>query len=425
MVDARIAHRELDTLMPLIEEYTYRAIDAKGGGVVKGSIEAASESAVASKLRAQGLTPLEVALTSKTGLNREISIPGLEKTVKAEVLAVFAKQMAGLINAGLPLMRTLTILIEQAEDKKLQQALLQVHAAVESGSALSVALGKHPLVFPPLFVSMVRVGETGGFLGTSLTSVAQTYKGEAELHNKIKSATTYPVIVLCIAILGVIAMVTFIVPIFAGMFTGMGSELPLPTQILVTLSNNMIWILPLLIVLGIGGSFWWMRNKNSERVRRVIDPIKLKLPVFGPLTTKIAVARFSRGLSMMLHAGVPLVQALGIVGEASNNYAIEKAVREVQESVKQGRSFSAPLAKAEIFPPMVAQMASVGEESGTLPDMLSSIADFYEDEVETATEQLTASIEPILIVGIGILIGGMVVSLYMPIFGIYGEIGNQ
>lgn len=411
--------------MPLIEEYTYRAIDAKGGGVVKGSLEAASESAVANKLRAQGLTPLEVTLTSKSGLNREISIPGMEKTVKPEVLAVFAKQMAGLINAGLPLMRTLTILIEQAEDKKLQQALLQVHAAVESGSALSVALGKHPLVFPPLFVSMVRVGEAGGFLGASLTSVAQTYKGEAELHNKIKSATTYPVIVLCIAILGVIGMVTFIVPVFANMFTGMGSELPLPTQILVNLSNNMIWLLPLMIALGIGGSFWWMRNKNSDRVRRVVDPIKLKLPVFGPLTTKIAVARFSRGLSMMLHAGVPLVQALGIVGEASNNYAIEKAVREVQESVKQGRSFSAPLAKAEIFPPMVAQMASVGEESGTLPDMLSSIADFYEDEVETATEQLTASIEPILIVGIGILIGGMVVSLYMPIFGIYGEIGNQ
>lgn len=411
--------------MPLIEEYTYRAIDAKGGGVVKGSIEASSESAVASKLRAQGLTPLEVALTSRTGLNREISIPGLEKAVKSEALAVFAKQMAGLINAGLPLMRALSILIEQAEDKKLQRALVQVHAAVESGSALSAALGKHPLVFPPLLVSMVRVGETGGFLGASLTSVAETYKGEAELHNKIKSATTYPVIVLCIAILGVIGMVTFIVPVFANMFTGMGSELPLPTQILVTLSNNMIWVLPLLIVLGIVGSFWWMRNKDADRVRRVVDPIKLKLPVFGPLTTKIAVARFSRGLSMMLHAGVPLVQALGIVGEASNNYAIEQAVREVQESVKQGRSFSAPLAKAEIFPPMVAQMASVGEESGTLPDMLSSIADFYEDEVETATEQLTASIEPILIVGIGILIGGMVLALYMPIFGIYGELGSQ
>lgn len=232
-------------------------------------------------------------------------------------------------------------------------------------------------------------------------------------------------IVLCIAVLGVIGMVTFIVPVFAKMFTGMGSELPLPTQVLVNLSNSMVWLLPLLIVLALVGSFWWMRNKDAEHVRRVVDPLKLKLPVFGSLTTKIAVARFSRGLSMMLHAGVPLVQALGIVGEASNNYAIEKAVREVQESVKQGRSFSAPLAKAQIFPPMVAQMASVGEESGTLPDMLSSIADFYEDEVETATEQLTASIEPILIVGIGILIGGMVVSLYMPIFSIYGELGNS
>ncbi|WP_434811674.1 type II secretion system F family protein [Microbacterium sp. bgisy189] len=411
--------------MPLIEEYTYRAVDATGGGIVKGTIEASSESAVAGKLRAQGLTPLEVALTSKTGLNREISIPGFEKGVKADTLAVFAKQMAGLINAGLPLMRTLSILIEQAEDKKLQAALVQVHAAVESGSALSAAFAKHPRVFPPLMVSMVRVGETGGFLGQSLTSVAATYKGEAELNNKIKSATTYPLIVLVIAIIGVIAMVTFIVPIFAGMFTNLGSELPLPTQILVTLSNNMVWILPVLILVGIIGWLWWVRNKNEENVRKVVDPLKLKLPVFGPLSTKIAVARFTRGLSMMLKAGVPLVQALGIVGEASNNFAVEQAVREVQESVKQGKSFSAPLAKADVFPSMVAQMASVGEESGTLPDMLASIADFYEGEVETATEQLTASIEPILIVGIGILIGGMVVSLYMPIFSIYGELGNQ
>lgn len=411
--------------MSLIEEYTYRAIDIRGGNTVKGTIEAGSESAVVSKLRAQGLTPLEVALTSKTGLNQEISIPGLEKNVKADALAVFAKQMAGLINAGLPLMRTLAILTEQAEDKKLQAALLQVHAAVEQGQPLSTAMAKHERVFPPLMVSMVRVGESGGFLGQSLTSVAATYKNEAELNNKIKSATTYPLIVLVIAILGVVGMVTFIVPVFANMFTGMGSELPLPTQILVNLSNNMVWMLPLMIVLGVIGGFWWQRNKHTEKVRRVVDPWKLKLPVFGPLSTKIAVARFSRGLSMMLKAGVPLVQALSIVGEAANNYKVEEAVRAVQESVKQGKTFSAPLAKAGVFPPMVAQMASVGEESGTLPEMLASIADFYEGEVETATEQLTASIEPILIVGIGILIGGMVVSLYMPIFSIYGELGSQ
>jgi type IV pilus assembly protein PilC len=411
--------------MALVQEYTYRAVDGTGGAIVKGTLEAPSEGAVTAKLRAQGLTPLEVTPTSKTGLNRDVSIPGFEKRVKVGTLAVFAKQMAGLINAGLPLMRTLTILIEQAEDKRLQSALIGVHAAVESGSSFSAALAGYPDVFPPLMISMVRVGETGGFLGQSLATVAETYQGEAELQGKIKSATTYPIIVFVIAILGVIAMVTFVVPIFEGMFTNLGSELPIPTQILVTLSNNMVWLLPVLIVLGVAGWLWWVRNRREEKVRRIVDPWKLKLPVMGPLVTKIAVARFTRSLSMMLNAGVPLVQALSIVAAASNNWKIEQAVHEIQESVKQGRSFSTPLAKAEVFPPMVAQMTAVGEESGTLADMLASIADFYENEVETATSQLTASIEPILIVGIGIIIGGMVVSLYMPIFSIYGELGQQ
>lgn len=411
--------------MALVDEYTYRAVDMNGGAIVKGTLEAAGEHAVTAKLRAQGLTPLEVSLTSKTGLNQEISIPGFEKRVKVGALAVFAKQMAGLINAGLPLMRTLSILIEQAEDKQLQRALVGVHSSIESGSSFSQALLMYPDVFPPLMISMVRVGETGGFLGQALTTIADTYQGEAELQGKIKSATTYPIIVFAIAIVGVLAMVTFVVPVFQGMFKNLGSDLPIPTQILVTLSNNMVWILPVLIVLGIVGWLWWVRNRREEKVRKVVDPWKLKLPVFGPLATKIAVARFSRSLSMMLDAGVPLVQALSIVGSASNNWKIEQAVREIQESVKQGRSFSAPLAKAEVFPPMVAQMIAVGEESGTLADMLESIADFYENEVETATDQLTASIEPILIVGIGIIIGGMVVSLYMPIFSIYGELGQQ
>lgn len=408
--------------MALVEEYTYRAIDAAGGGIVKGTLEASGANGVTAKLRAQGLTPLEVTLTSKTGLNAEVSIPGFEKRVKVGTLAVFSKQMAGLINAGLPLMRTLSILIDQAEDKKLQRALIGVRAAVESGSSFSNALAAHPEVFPPLMISMIRVGEAGGFLGDAMTTIADTYAGEAELQGKIKSATTYPIIVFVIAMLGVVAMVTFVVPIFEGMFTNMGSELPLPTQILVTLSNNMMWILPVMIVVGVAGWLWWVRNRREEKVRRVVDPWRLKLPVVGPLTTKIAVARFSRSLSMMLDAGVPLVQALSIVGAASNNWKIEQAVREIQESVKQGKTFSGPLAKAEVFPPMVAQMIAVGEESGTLAEMLRSIAEFYENEVETATDQLTASIEPVLIVGIGIIIGGMVVSLYMPIFSIYGEL---
>lgn len=410
--------------MATIQEYTYRAVDVAGGGVVKGVIEAGSEGAVASKLRAQGLTPLDIVELSKTGLNRELAIPGFEKRVKVADLAVFAKQMAGLINAGLPLMRTLTILIEQTENKQLQPALVAVQADVESGSSLSAAMLKLPKVFPPLMVSIVRVGETGGFLGDALTSIASTYAREAELQNKIRSATTYPIIVLVIAILGVFALITFVVPIFEGMFAGMGSALPLPTQILVTLSDNMLWILPVLIVGGVAGWIWWMRSKDTEAVRKVIDPLKLKMPVFGSLATKIAVARFARNLSMMLKSGVPLIQALAIVGQASNNHAIETAVQGVQESIRQGRSFALPLAKAEVFPPMVAQMVSVGEESGTLPEMLASIADFYENEVETATEQLTATIEPVLIVGIGIIVGGMVISLYLPIFTLYSEMSQ-
>jgi type IV pilus assembly protein PilC len=296
---------------------------------------------------------------------------------------------------------------------------------VESGSSFSAALGRHPDVFPPLMVSLVQIGETGGFLGKALDSVAENYQKQSDLQNKIKSATTYPMVVLIIAVLGVFAMITFVVPVFKNMFAGLGSALPLPTQILVTLSENMLWIAPILVVLVIAGLVWWSRNRYTDAYRKVVDPLKLRLPIFGPLVTKMAVARFSRNLSMMLDAGVPIIQALAIVGQASNNWRIEETVREIQDSIRAGRSFAAPLAKAEVFPPMVAQMVAVGEESGTLAEMLASIAEFYEDEVETATEQLSSLIEPVLIVGLGVIIGGMVISLYMPIFTLYGDMAKQ
>lgn len=411
--------------MAVVQEFVYRAVDPRGGSVVKGTVEAATEAAVTSKLKAQGLTPLEVTLKSNTGLNRDIKLPGGGKSVKPRTLAVLCRQMAGLINAGLPLMRTLSILIEQTDDKRLQPALVQVHADVESGSSFSAALARHAQTFPPLMLSIVKVGEAGGFLGSALTSIADNYQREAELHNKIRAAITYPVIVLIIAIIGVLVMVTFVVPIFEGMFANLGGTLPLPTQILVAISKNMWWIIPVLAVVVMAFVIWWRANRHTEQYRRLMDPLKLRMPVFGKLTTKIAVARFARNLSMMLNAGVPIMQALAIVGQASNNWKIEQAVREVQESIRQGRSFSVPLAKAAVFPPMVPQMVSVGEESGTLVDMLSSIADFYEDEVESATAQLSATIEPILIVGLGVVIGGMVVSLYLPIFTLYGELSKQ
>ncbi|MDY0910035.1 type II secretion system F family protein [Microbacterium sp. CFBP9034] len=410
--------------MAVVQEFVYRAVDSRGGSIVKGTVEAASESAVAGKLKAQGLTPLEVTLKSKTGLNRDIKLPGATKSVPAKQLAVFSRQMAGLMNAGLPLMRTLSILIEQTTDKRLQPALVQVQGDVESGSSFSAALARHPQTFPPLMLSIVKVGESGGFLGAALTSIADNYAREAELQNKVRAAVTYPAIVLVIAIIGVLMMVTFVVPVFEGMFAGIGSALPLPTQILVSISNNMWWVIPAIVVVVIVAVIWWRANHHTDQYRRVVDPIKLKMPVFGKLSTKIAVARFARNLSMMLEAGVPIIQALSIVGQASNNWKIEQAVRDVQESIRQGRSFASPLAKAAVFPAMVSQMVSVGEESGTLVEMLSSIADFYEDEVETATAQLSATIEPVLIVGLGIVIGGMVISLYLPIFTLYGEIAN-
>lgn len=410
--------------MAVVQEFVFRAVDPRGGGVVKGTIEASTETAVTGKLKAQGLTPLEVTLKSKTGLNRDLKLPGITKGVSAKSLAIFARQMAGLLNAGLPLMRTLAVLIDQTEDKKLQPALVAVQADVEGGSSFSGALSRHPDVFPPLMLSIVKVGETGGFLGQALTSIADNYKREAELQNKIRAAVTYPIIVLIIAVVGVLAMVTFVVPVFEEMFQGIGGELPAPTQILVNISRNMWWVLPSLAIVSVALWVWWSRNKNTEQMRRVVDPLKLKLPIFGKIATKIAVARFTRNLSMMLNAGVPIIQALTIVAQASNNWKIEQAVRDIQESIRQGKSFAGPLEKAEVFPSMVSQMVSVGEESGTLSEMLASIAEFYEDEVETATSQLSATIEPLLIVVLGIVIGAMVISLYLPIFTLYQDISN-
>lgn len=406
--------------MPL-QEYQWRAVGS-AGAEARGTIEAASESAVVAKLRAQGLSPLSVIPLSRTGLNRDVSIPGFEKRVATKDLAIFAKQFAGLIHAGLPLMRALAILSDQTESKRLASALVAVQVEIESGRSFSAAMAAQPNVFPPLMVSLVNVGETGGFLSDSLDAIARAYRADVDLQQKIKSAMTYPIIVLVIAVVGVIAMLTFVVPVFESMFASMGGELPLPTQVLVVLSRNMAWIVPVLVV--VAAWIWLQRVKNTDRFRGVVDPFLLRMPVFGSLITKIAVARFARNLSMMLKAGVPLLQSLDLVGRAANNKAIEDALQSVRESVRLGRSFSAPLAKAAVFPAMVAQMVSVGEESGSLPDMLESIADFYETEVNTAAGQLTSMIEPIMMTLLGVIIGGMVVALYMPMFTIYEQLGK-
>lgn len=406
-----------------MEQYSYRAVRSDSQKLVKGRLNAVSEASVIARLRRQGLIPLEVAPVPTTGLRRDITF-GQSRRVNADVLALFSRQMSSLVAAGLPLMRVLAILVDQTENKALGRALETVRSEVESGVSLSVSLGKHPLVFPPLFISLVKVGEAGGFLDESLASIATLYQAESELRGKLRAATTYPLVVLGVSVIAMIAMVAFVVPIFKDMFASLGGELPLPTQILVTLSENMVWILPVLAVLVGGGGLWWAGNRNTPAVRRVIDPLMLRMPIIGSLLTKVAVARFARNLSMMLEAGVPLLTALDTVSLAADNAAIDAALREVRESVRAGRSFATPLERSGLFPPMVSQMVSVGEESGRLPEMLGSIADFYETEARTGTEQLTSVIEPLLIVVLGVLIGGMVIALYMPIFGLYGQL-NQ
>jgi type IV pilus assembly protein PilC len=383
------------------------------GKLIKGKVDAANESVVAGKLQGMGLAPVSISESSATGLNRDIKIAGFEKGVDLKSLAIMSRQAATMISSGLPLLRALHILAEQTENKKLAGLLAQVAQDVETGGALSDALAKHPVDFPPLMISMIRAGETGGFLEGALEALATNFEKESKLRSAIKSAMTYPVMVLLLSLVAVVIMLIFIVPIFQNMFTGLGSQLPAPTQMLVTISNNMWWITPLLVILVVAGLLWYRANKNTEAFRSKWDPFKLKAPVFGNLARKIAVARFTRNFAQMIGAGVPILQALGVIG-----WVIEQATKRVAESVRQGQSLAKPLAEEPVFPPMVVQMMAVGEDSGSLEVMLTKIADFYDDEVEAQTAALTSLIEPLLIAFLGVVIGGMVVALYMPIFNI-------
>ncbi|WP_345761942.1 type II secretion system F family protein [Diaminobutyricibacter sp. McL0608] len=397
--------------------YAYKGRDAEGK-IVKGRVDATGESQVAARLRTMGLSPIAIEEAPEgTGLNRELNL-SFGSGVKLKDLAIMSRQMATMIGSGLSLLRTLNILAEQTENKKLAKIMANVRDEVETGVSISDSMRKYADVFPPLMINMVRAGETGGFLDSSLESIAMNFEKEVKLRGTIKSALTYPVIVLIMSLVAVIAMLLFIVPIFEKMFNGLGGQLPLPTEILVVLSHAMVWIAPLLIVGVIAFAFWWSKNKNTEAVRKKVDPIKLKLPVFGQLLKKIAVARFARNFSNMIGAGVPILQALRIVGETSGNWVIEQALVDVAESVRQGESIAKPLTNQPVFPAMVVQMIAVGEDSGSLETMLNKIADFYEAEVEAATEQLTAMIEPLMIAFLGVVVGGMVVALYMPIFQI-------
>lgn len=401
-------------------QYSYKVRDAHGK-FTEGKVEAASEAAVADKLRAMGYVPLEVK-PANVGMQREITF-GMKKRVKTKDLAVFSRQFATMIDAGLTMLRALTIMADQSENPELCRVLRGVKQDVEAGYSLSAAFAKWPQVFPPLMLSMTRAGEAGGFLDTSMRQIADNFEADVKLRGKIKAALTYPVVVFCLAILMCVAMLIFVVPVFTGMFKELGGELPLPTKILVFLSSTLRFLLPGLIVGFVAFIGLWRKYGKTERVRNVVDPLKLKLPVFGKLFQKLALARFARNLGTLLSSGVPILQSLDIVGETTGSIVITRALHEVQDSVRRGESVAGPLAEHEVFPSMVVQMIASGEESGAIDQMLTKIAEFYDAEVEATTEALTALIEPLMIAFLGGVVGSMIIALYMPIFKVFDLIG--
>jgi type IV pilus assembly protein PilC len=396
-------------------EYSVRD---KQGKLLKGKLEAPTEAALVQKLRGMGYAPLTVKENKNAGMSMEIKLPGSDK-VGLKDLAIMSRQFATMIDSGLSLMRALSILSEQTESAPLAKVLVEVKTEVEGGASLSSSMAKHAKVFPPLMINMCRAGEVGGFLDKVLLQIAENMEAEVKLRAKIKSAMTYPVVVFIIAIIAVVGMLLFIVPVFTKMFASLGGDLPAPTKALVFLSGAMKIAAPVGIVVAIPASIGWNRIKDQERVRQVIDPWKLKVPIFGDLFRKVAISRFSRNLGTMLHSGVPILRSLEIVGEAAGNVVIRDASRAVEESVRRGESLAAPLAEHKVFPAMVVQMLAVGEDTGAMDTMLDKIADFYDQEVEATTEALTSIIEPLMIAVLGSIIGAMIVALYMPIFGVF------
>jgi type IV pilus assembly protein PilC len=398
----------------MTQTYDYKVRD-RTGNLVSGQLAGDSESLVLQKLREMGMTPVEVKKHSD-GLKMEINLrPG---HVKLKQIAIFCRQFATMVNSGLPILRALSILADQTESKELAKVLVQARNDVEQGSSLSNAMAKHPKAFNNLFVSMIRAGETGGVLDDVLLQLADQIEKEVELRRKIKSAMTYPVVVVCLVMLILTAMLLFVVPQFETIYATLGGTLPLPTRILLSVSDSFRQYWYIAILLSIVGWFGLKRYKKTPAGRARVDAFKIKVPVFGPLFHKVALARFASTSGMLLRAGVPILQALDIVKDTVDNKVISRAVDDVKSSVREGESIAKPLSKHTVFPPMVVQMMAVGEETGAVDTMLSKVAEFYNQEVSASVDALTSLIEPLLIAVIGGAVGAAVVALYMPMFQI-------
>jgi type IV pilus assembly protein PilC len=410
--------------------FTWKGED-RSGAAQKGEIEAPHEHAVRAQLRRT-----KVKQKSKD-LFENVSF--MQPKVKQTNVVIFARQFATMINAGLPLIQSLNILESQEENKTFKAILKEVKENVEEGATLADAMGKHnveegatladamgkhPKVFDELFVNMVAAGEVGGILDTILNRLSTYMEKAMKLKRQVKGAMTYPAIVLVIAVLVIVVILVFVIPVFEKMFADFGGTLPVPTQIVVAISNFVKGnILYMIIGLGLLG-YAFKRFCATDKGRALVDDIVLKLPVVGPLLRKVAVAKFTRTMSTMISSGVPILDSLDIVAKTSGNKTVERAIYDVRSGITQGRTMADPLGESGVFPSMVVQMVAVGEQTGALDAMLGKIADFYDDEVDAAVEGLTSMIEPFMMVFLGTTIGGLVIAMYLPIFKMAGVVGG-
>lgn len=391
------------------------------GKIQKGEMEVSNEEAVKNRLNAQKITPIKIKVKPKDLFE---NIAFLQPKVKEGDIILFARQFSTMIDAGLPIIQCIDILYAQQENKTFKLMLKRIKETVESGSTLAEALKKYPKHFDDLFVNMIAAGEAGGILDVILQRLAAYMEKAAKLKGQVKGAMVYPVVTLIIAAIVLIVILVFVIPVFQEMFADFGGELPVPTQIVVNASEFVKGKIIYLIVALILFIFAYRKFYKTERGRIIMDDIFLKLPVFGVLLRKVAVAKFTRTMGTMLSSGVAILEALDIVAKTAGNKTIERAVYEVRSGITEGRTMADPLLESGVFPSMVCQMIAVGESTGALDAMLGKIADFYDDEVDQAVENLTALIEPFMLVFLGVTIGGLVIAMYLPIFKMAGAIGG-
>jgi type IV pilus assembly protein PilC len=401
-------------------DYKYQGT-SRSGASVSGMMTAANKTELASLLKRQQITA-----TKMTEKGKEFNMPTFGGGVNAKELAIFTRQFSVMIDAGLPLVQCLEILASQQENKFFQKVLTGTRGQVEGGATLSASMRSSPKVFDALYVNMVEAGETGGILDTILQRLSSYIEKNVKLQRAVKSALVYPVGVLTVAA-GVITLLLWkVVPIFATLFAGLGVDLPLPTKIVIALSNFVGSIFGLLLLVAVGAGIFGLKVwYGTPQGRFVLDTVILKLPVLGILMRKIAVARFTRTLGTLISSGVPILEGLDITAKTAGNAVVEKALQQVRRSLEEGKSLTEPLRESEVFPGMVTQMIAVGEQTGAMDAMLQKIADFYEEEVDAAVKDLLTALEPIMIVFLGVVVGGVVISMYLPLFSLIGKLSTM